>query len=62
MPSLTRTHQVTLGVVGITYAILKARKVNLNRDGSDYKVRHAAACVCGLKQRASLDRFDPLIC
>lgn len=33
----TRTTQVTLGVVGVTYAILKARKVKLKRDGSDYK-------------------------
>lgn len=29
--------QVTLGVVGFTYAILKARKVQLARDGNDYK-------------------------
>lgn len=29
--------QVTLGVVGVTYAILKARKVQLNRDANDYK-------------------------
>jgi hypothetical protein len=28
---------VTLGVVGFTYAMLRARKVQLARDGNDYK-------------------------